>query len=251
MNQQDIIRYCNDLLEINSFSDYCPNGLQVEGDGRKVGRITAGVSISIELIDKAIAMGADLILTHHGMIWNKEERIIRGPLRRKLNLLLQNGIAAAAYHLPLAFHPELGNNVQLARQLGLGQLKPFAQTPKYAQGILGTTELNDIKAFSKAVGDILERKPTVLPYGPKKIRTVAVITGGAQGYFLEAIDAGADCFITGEVSEQNYTMSREYGVHFISAGHYSTEKFGIQALGDHLATRFGLEVTFVDIPNPI
>lgn len=251
MNQIDLITYCDDLLEKENFKDYCPNGLQVEGDGREVSKIALGVSISLDLIEKAIEIGADLIMTHHGLFWNKDERTIRGPMRRKIKLLLDNGLASAAWHLPLDFHPELGNNAQLADKLGLTDQEPFAQTPKYAEGVMGISGIKRIHELAQHVSQVLEREPTVLPYGPDEINRVAIITGGAQGYFLEAIDAGADCFITGEVSEQNFTMSREFGVHFISAGHYSTEKFGIQALGCHLESHFNLQAEYIHIPNPI
>ncbi len=251
MNQSDIIRYCDELLEIDKFKDFCPNGLQVEGDNRQVKKIAIGVSISLDFIEKAIEADADLIITHHGLFWDKDERIVRGPMRQKIHLLLDHGIAAAAYHLPLDFHPELGNNTQLAVRLGLQDTRPFAETARYAEGIMGRTSLNSIDAISQHLSQILDRAPMVLPYGPDKIEHVAIITGGAQGYFLEAIDAGADCFITGEISERNFTMSREYGVHFISAGHYSTEIFGIQALGQHLETRFHFKADCIHIPNPI
>ena len=251
MNQSEIIEYCDQLLDITKFKDYCPNGLQIEGDHRQVQKITIGVSISLEFIDKAIKSDSDLIITHHGLIWDKDERIIRGPMRQKIQRLLNHGIAAAAYHLPLDFHPELGNNAQLAMKLDLKNLIPFAETGSYAEGIIGETTISSIDAFSEHVAQVLNRKPTTLPYGPDKIKKVAIVTGGAQGYFLDAIEAGADCFITGEISERNFTMSREYGVHFISAGHYSTEIFGIQALGDHLTNQFDLRTEYIDIPNPI
>ncbi|MBU2647405.1 Nif3-like dinuclear metal center hexameric protein [bacterium] len=251
MKQTEIIKYCDNLLEIEKFSDYCPNGLQIEGDNRQTVKIAIGVSISLEFIEKAIEQDADLIITHHGLIWNRDERIIRGPLKRKMILLLNHGIAAAAYHLPLDFHPQLGNNAQLADKIGLVDLEPFSQTPQYAQGVMGTTTLRTIDAVSEHVAEVLNRQPLTLPYGPDKINKIAIVTGGAQGFFLEAIEAGADCFITGEISEQNFAMSREHGVHFISAGHYCTEKFGIQALGAHLGEQFDLQIDFIDIPNPI
>jgi len=251
MNQVEIINFCNELLSIDDFKDYCPNGLQVEGDNRQVKRIATGVSISLELIGKAIEANADLIITHHGMIWDKAERIIRGPMKQKLSVLFDSGIAAAAYHLPLDFHPEIGNNVQLAGRIGLQDLQPFAHTGKYSQGIMGNTTLKSIDALAAHVSTVLEREPQVLPYGPDVIKKVAIVTGGAQSYFQDAIEAGADCFLTGEISEQNYTMSREYGVHFISAGHYSTELFGVQSLGERLESSCQLETCFIHIPNPI
>ncbi len=251
MNQIEIITFCNELLAIDDFKDYCPNGLQVEGDNRQVKHVATGVSISLELIEKAIQADADLIITHHGLIWDNAERIIRGPMKQKLRLLLDSGIAAAAYHLPLDFHPEIGNNVQLAARIGLLDLQPFAHIGKVAQGIMGTTTLKSIDALATKVSTLLEREPQILPYGPDVIEKVAIVTGGAQSYFQDAIEAGADCFITGEISEQNFTMSREYGVHFISAGHYSTETFGIQALGERLESSCQLESHFIPILNPI
>jgi len=251
MNQNEIIKYCNDLLDIDIFKDYCPNGLQIDGDGRSVKKIAIGVSISLEFINKAIELGADMIITHHGLIWDRDERIIRGPMKKKIHQLLNSGIAAAAYHLPLDFHPELGNNAQLASRLGLKDLSPFAEKPKFAEGVLGKTEPTDINSFTTHIETVLDRTPMVMPYGPEKIKTIAIVTGGAQGYFSEAIEAGADCFITGEISEQNFSMSREYGVHFISAGHYSTERFGIEALGNHLQRKFSLQIENINIYNPI
>ena len=251
MNQSEIIKQCNELLKIENVKDYCPNGLQIEGDNRQVRKVAIGVSISLEFIEKAVKADADLIITHHGLIWDKDKHIIRGPLKQKIHLLLNQGIAAAAYHLPLDFHPELGNNMQLAIKIGLKDLRPFAQTPKYAEGVMGTTSLKTIDAFTQHVEKVLKRPPLTLPYGPENIKHVAIVTGGAQGYFLEAIEAGADCFLTGEISEQNFAMSREYGVHFVSAGHYATETFGIQALGRHLEEHSQLNVDYIDIPNPI
>ncbi|MCP4757606.1 MAG: Nif3-like dinuclear metal center hexameric protein [Proteobacteria bacterium] len=251
MNQQEIIEYCDDFLNISVFKDYCPNGLQVEGDQRQVRRIALGVSISLEFIEKAIQRKADMIVTHHGLIWDKDDRIIRGPFKRKIQALLESKLAAAAYHLPLDFHPEVGNNIQLARKIGLDRVQEFAKNPNYAEGIMGSVDKVGIQGFSLHIENILNRSPTVLPYGKGEISKVAVATGGAQFFFSEAIAAGADCFITGEISEKNFSMSKEHGVHFISAGHYATEKFGIQALGKHLHERFDVACDFIDIHNPI
>ncbi|MBU3916558.1 Nif3-like dinuclear metal center hexameric protein, partial [bacterium] len=194
---------------------------------------------------------SDLIITHHGLLWNKDDRRIQGPFREKIQLLLANGIAAAAYHLPLDFHSEIGNNVQLAKKLGLTDLEEFSQTGTYAEAIMGKTEETTIDTFSIVVEKALRRKPTVFPFGNDKIRKIAIITGAAQDFFTKAVDNGADCFLTGEVSEKNYSMSKEYHVHFISAGHYATEKFGIQKLGEKLETEFDVRCEFIDIPNPV
>ncbi len=251
MDQMEIIAYCNDLLNIQTFQDFCPNGLQVEGDHRHVKKVVLGVSISVELIQKAIQKKADLILTHHGFLWNKDDRVIKGPYKQKIKLLLDYGIAAAAYHLPLDYHPELGNNIQLAKSLGLTEIEAFSPVGAYFEAVMGKTKLENIDKLTKEVGSVLKRKPTVLSFGKHYITKVAVATGGAQNFFTNAIENGADCFITGEISEKNFAMSQEYEVHFISAGHYATETFGIQALGKHLENQFDLSCEFIDIDNPV
>lgn len=251
MNQQEIIQYCNDFLSIENFKDYCPNGLQVEGDNREVKKIVTGVSLSEEFIDLAIAEDADLVICHHGMIWNNDDRVIQGPFKRKLYKLMSKGIAAAAYHLPLDFHDVLGNNVQLAKKIGLYDLEGLEQAPGYAEGVMGAITPCSVEELVGKLNSVLERQPVVLPFGKDKLNKVAIVTGGAQGYFEKAIKAGADCFITGEVSEKNYGMSQEYGVHFISAGHYATEKCGIQALGKHIMGQLDIICDFIEFPNPI
>lgn len=251
MNQKEVVDYCNRFLKISDFDDSCPNGLQVEGDARQVSKICLGVSISIEFIEKAIQNKADLIITHHGLLWNKDDRVIQGPLRKKIKLLLQSGIAAVAYHLPLDYHPKVGNNVQLAKKLGLTKLQEIPLSSKHPQGIIGNIKNLPIEDFVQNIAQKLERKPLTLPFGKKKLSKVAIATGGAQGFFKAAIEAGADCFISGEISESNFAMSKEFEVHLVSAGHYCTEKFGIQALGRHLQKKIKLNCEFIDIPNPI
>lgn len=251
MEQSKLISYCNDLLTISNVSDYCPNGLQVAGDNRQVKKVALGVSISLEFIEKAIQEKTDLIITHHGLIWDKDSRVIEGPLREKLHLLLANGVAAAAYHLPLDFHPEIGNNVQLAEKIGLKNLRTISPTGEYAEAVVGETDKNTIEELSGHVETLLTRKPMVLPFGKPAIKTVMIITGGAQNYFLSAVEQQVDCFLTGEASEKNYSMSKEYRIHFIGAGHYATEKFGILALGEHIKETFGIPCQFLDFPNPL
>lgn len=251
MKSNDIITYCNTLLSIADYKDYCPNGLQVEGDERDIKHIILGVSLSEELIDITIQEGADMVICHHGLLWNSDERVVKGPYRRKLEKLLLNGISAASYHLPLDFHPALGNNIQLAQKLGLKNIKGFLENPKYAEGIVGQVAEVTIGTFAQTIEQELKRKPTVLPFGKERISKVGIVTGGAQGYFEKAIEAGVDCFITGEVSEKNYGMSQEFGVHFISAGHYATEKFGIQALGQRLQEEFNISTQFIEVSNPV
>lgn len=251
MKQSELIKYCDVLLNITAVKDYCPNGLQVEGDNRLVKKVALGVSVSLEFIEKAVAKGCDLILTHHGMIWDRDSRVIQGPFKKKIALLLESGIAAAAYHLPLDFHHTFGNNVQLANLLGLKEIESIPQDSDFAEAVIGDTKQKNISDFAAHIEKKLDRKPLVLSFGNQEIQKAVVITGGAQNYFMTAVDEGADCFITGEVSEKNYTLSQEYGVHFISAGHYATEKWGIKALGAHLHEKFKVKCEFIDIDNPI
>lgn len=251
MNQAEIVEYVNDLLSIENIIDYGPNGLQVEGDNREVNQICIAVSITEEVINKALEMKADIIITHHGLFWDKDPRVVQGPLKRKLKLLLESGVALAAYHLPLDFHSGLGNNYQLAKKLKLTDLKNFAETPKYAEGVIGKAAAVSIETLSQTVEALLNRKPVVISFGKDKINKVAIVTGGAQSHFLKAIEAGADCFITGEISEWVYAMSQEYGVHYIAAGHYATEKFGLQALVKHMSSQLNIKYDFIEIANPI
>lgn len=251
MNQKDLAAYCDRFLTIEEFKDYCPNGLQVEGDNREIERIALGVSMSLELIEKALSWGADLIITHHGLIWNNDDRRILGPFREKVRQLLTSGVAAIAYHLPLDFHSEVGNNIQLAQHLGLKDIQGISPAGRVTEAVMGITSDTTINQLAKRVEVLLQRPPVLLPYGPEVIQHVAIMTGAAQDFFLKAVEHGADCFLTGEVSERNFAMSKEYGVHFIGAGHYATETFGIRALGKHLTETLGLVCEFIDIPNPI
>lgn len=251
MNQIELINYCNHYLAIHQIDDFCPNGLQVEGDNREVKRIALGVSISLEFIEKAIEAKADLIITHHGMIWDKDSRVIQGPYKKKIEKLLRSGIAASSYHLPLDYHLEVGNNIQLGQILGLKDLETIPRESDKAEAVAGTPAQKSISDFSDHLSKKLGRDPLVLSFGPEEISKAVIITGGAQNYFSVAVKEGADCFITGEVSEKNYSLSQEYGIHFISAGHYATEQFGIQALGAHLEEKFGVDSCFLEIANPI
>ncbi len=251
MNQLELINYCNNLLNIHQIRDFCPNGMQVEGDNREVKKIALGVSISLEFIEKAIAENVDMIMTHHGLIWDKDPRVIKGPFRSKVQRLLEKGIAAATYHLPLDFHLDIGNNIQLANILEFSDISTVPEDSEVAEAVIGNTAQSTIEDFAAFIEKKLKRPPQVLPFGNSTIQKAVIITGGAQNYFSVAVDAGADCFITGEISEKNYSMSQEFGVHFISAGHYATERYGIQALGEHLKDKTGISSIFIEIENPI
>lgn len=249
-NQYEIYDFCNQLLCIDCFEDYCPNGLQIEGDSRVIQKIALGVSMSENMIQHSINWNADLILTHHGLLWNKDSRVIQKTIKRKIYLLLSQGISAGAYHLPLDCHMNIGNHIQLAKKINLKHAKGFYSQGNSFLGIKGEVDIT-IQELSEQIEAVLGRKPLVLNFGPQRIKQIGLITGAAQGYFEVAINEGIDCFITGEASEYNYSMSQESKVHFISAGHYHTEKYGIQALGKELEKVFDIETKFIEEENPI
>ncbi len=242
--------YCHDLLEVDRFQDYCPNGLQVAGR-ETVQRLVTGVTASQALIDAAVEREADAILVHHGWFWRGEDPRIVGMKHRRLATLLQHGISLLAYHLPLDAHPVHGNNAQLAQRLGLsveGRFGPEAPQIGLYGGLPGA-ETSD--AFASRIEKALGRAPLHVAGSDRPVRTVAWCSGAAQSYIEVAVALGVDAFLTGEASEQTVHVARECGIHFYAAGHHATERDGARALGEHLAAEFGLEVEFVDIPNPV
>lgn len=245
---QDIIGYTGELLQIGSFKDYGPNGLQVQGKD-DVKHLISGVTASQALIDAAIAEGADALLVHHGYFWRNEDPAITGIKKKRIQALLSGNVSLLAYHLPLDAHAELGNNAQLAKRLSFE-----------VEGVLSSAELvmhGQLNAplkgneLAERIASVLGRQPLYIKGHEREVRRVAWCSGGAQGYFENAIAAGVDAYITGEASEQNYHLAREYGVDFIAAGHHATERFGAMALGEHLAEHFSLSHKFIDIENPI
>ena len=240
--------YIASLLDVSRFRDYCPNGVQVEGRA-EVRRIASGVTASQRLLEAATAWGADAILVHHGYFWRNEDAAITGIKKQRIAHLLQHDISLLAYHLPLDAHIELGNNAQLGQRLGFVQQGRFGE-----QGIACYGELASAQTLSqlcKTISDSLQREPQVIGQSDRAIRRIAWCTGAAQGYFEEAVALGADAFLTGEISEQNVHVAHETGVVFIAAGHHATERYGVQALGAHLATQFGIEHRFFDMDNPV
>ncbi|MET3715093.1 Nif3-like dinuclear metal center hexameric protein [Pseudomonas sp. PvP001] len=230
--------------------DYCPNGLQVEGRPQ-VMRIVSGVTASQALLDAAVEAKADLVLVHHGYFWKGENPCVVGMKQRRLKTLLRHDISLLAYHLPLDVHAEVGNNVQLARQLELTVEGPLDPTDSRVVGLIGSLpEPMHPRDFARRVQEVLGREPLLIE-GSEKIRRVGWCTGGGQGYIDRAIAAGVDLYISGEASEQTFHSARENDISFIAAGHHATERYGVQALGDHLARRFALEHVFIDCPNPI
>ena len=249
--RNELVAYCNQLLESDSFADYCPNGLQVEGCER-VGKIVTGVTASQALVDAAIAAKADLLLVHHGYFWKGEPAAVVGSKQRRLKALLGHGVNLLAYHLPLDVHAELGNNVQLARLLGWqisGGLEPGNPRSVGLQGEL--TEPCTGAELAARLGQVLARQPLHIPGHQRPIRRIAWCTGAAQGYIEKAIALGVDAFVSGEISEPTVHAARENGIDYFAAGHHATERYGVQALGQHLAQQFGLQHQFIDIDNPV
>ncbi|MBN3562953.1 Nif3-like dinuclear metal center hexameric protein [Aliamphritea spongicola] len=246
----EIVNYTNNLLSPERYRDYCPNGLQVEGKP-EVRCIVSGVTASQALLDKAVALNADLILVHHGYFWKGENPVIKGLRKRRLQTLLCHDISLLAYHLPLDGHPELGNNAQLAKQLGLITEGGLEADNPLSIGSVGRLAA-PLKAteFAAQVADILGRDVLHVDAGPDMISTIAWCTGGAQGYIDKAIEHGVDAYLSGEISEPTTHSAREEGIHYFAAGHHATERYGAKALGEHLAEVFGVEHHFVDIDNP-
>ena len=240
--------YNASVLQTSLFKDYCPNGLQVEGRA-EVRRIATGVTASQQVLDTAIAWGADAILVHHGYFWRNEDAAITGIKKRRIAQLLRNDVSLLAYHLPLDAHPELGNNAQLGKLLGLVEQGRFGEQNIACIGELSSPQT--LAQFAAWIGGRLQRPPLVLGDNAKNIRKVAWCSGGAQAYFEAAIAQGAEAFISGEISEQSFHLAQESGAAFIAAGHHATERLGIQALGVHLCERFGLEHRFFDQDNPV
>jgi len=248
MEIKDLLDYTGQLLEAGRFRDYCPNGLQVEGC-RQVQRIVSGVSACQDLIEAAAEAGADTLLVHHGWFWKSEDARVAGIKRNRIKLLLAHDINLVAYHLPLDAHPELGNNAQLARRLGLRVDDWFGEQQIAAYG--GLKEPMPLQGFASRIAIALQRPPLVIGDGSKSINRIAWCSGAAQDMLEQAVDLGVDAFLTGEVSERTVHLARETGIAFIAAGHHATERYGVQALGEHLAERFGLDHQFIDIDNPV
>ncbi len=237
--------YLIQLLQPERFSDYCPNGLQVEGR-REIKKIITGVTASYDFLEAALQANADAVLVHHGYFWRGEALPIVGMKKRRLQFLLQHEINLFAFHLPLDAHTELGNNVMLAKQLDL-------KVTEWAE-MLALAELSQpqtLQTFSAHVEAKLKRKPQVIGDLKKPIKKIAICTGAAQDYIDRAVTAGVDVYISGEISEQTVHIARETGMSYISAGHHATERYGIQALGEHLADKFGIKHEYIDVDNPV
>ena len=248
MNIKELIDYTGQILQPERFRDYCPNGLQVEGR-REVGSIVSGVTASMALLEAAHAAGADAILVHHGYFWRGEEQAVIGIKRARLKFLLEHNINLIAYHLPLDAHAEFGNNIQLGCVMGAAIEGWGGEQGLIAHGSLGNAM--PLRELQTHLDRVLQRMPMAVGDPDKPIRRIAWCTGAAQGYFEQALTLDVDAFISGEISEQTVHLARETGVAYLAAGHHATERYGVQALGQHLAERFGLAHRYVDIDNPV
>ena len=250
VERETLLAEFNTLLQPQFFKDYAPNGLQVQGkDGIRT--LVSGVTATRALIERAIELQAEAIVVHHGYFWKSEDPAITGMKFQRVRLLIEHGINLFAYHLPLDAHPELGNNAQLARVLGIqmeGGLQPGEQRPIGNVGSLD--QPLGLEALAARISERLGRTPLCIRGGNHPIRRVAWCTGGAQGYIEQAVALGADAYISGEISEQTVHIARECGIHYIAAGHHATERYGARALGEYVAARLGLVHHFVDIDNP-
>ena len=245
-SRSEIVSFADEYLDAGSFADYGPNGLQVVG-AADVESIACGVSSSLELFTRAAASGAQLVLVHHGLFWDRDPRAVGEAMRDRLKALFDADLNLVAYHLPLDAHPEIGNNALLARALGVRQLVPFAEF-----GIGGALEdACPVDDFVARVESSVKRKPLLLRGGPDRIERVAVCTGSAAGLLCQAVAERYDCFVTGEPSEPAMMLAREARIHLVAAGHYATETFGVRALADLLAARFELSSEFIDLQNPV
>ncbi|MCK5902305.1 MAG: Nif3-like dinuclear metal center hexameric protein [Cocleimonas sp.] len=243
-----LVEYTNDLLSVDLFKDYAPNGLQVEGK-HEIHRLISGVSASNALIDAAIEQQADALLVHHGWFWNKENPCVVGMKRSRLKKLMLNDISLLAYHLPLDAHPVFGNNAQLAERFGFS-----TEGVMDSQGVGNYGRLDEymsLEALGEKIEKDLGRKPLLISGGDHAIRRIAWCSGGAQDWIHKGVDLGVDAFMSGEISEHTVHVARESGIHYIAAGHHATERYGVSALGDHLAAKHGLVHTFIDIDNPV
>ena len=247
----ELLSYLETLLEPNRFQDYCPNGLQVEGQ-EQVHTLVTGVTASQALIEAALDVGADTIIVHHGYFWRGEDPRVIGVKHKRLKQLLLNNVNLLAYHLPLDAHPSLGNNVQLSELLGFEVDGRISGTGDPALAMCGClAEPQSVPELADHLRQKLEREPLVIQAHDRPITTIGWCTGAAQDYIQQAAELGLDAFLSGEISEQTVHLARELGINYFAAGHHATERYGVLALGEHLAQQFDLQHQFIDIDNPV
>jgi dinuclear metal center YbgI/SA1388 family protein len=249
VKRSQLIEYLDEYLRIGEIADYGPQGLQVETENEEIVRIALAVDVAPVVIEAAAAWEADMLLVHHGILWRDVERIA-GPLGRRVRLLLQHGINLYAAHLPLDAHPEVGNNAILARLLGIKVTEWWCAPKDTPIGVMGSmpagTTLDELVS---RVNEQLKTQARVLAYGPEQVGAIGIVSGFGAGEVAAAGALGADTLLTGETSHAHYWAAADHGMNVIFAGHYATETVGVQALGRHLADKFGLEIKFFDFPT--
>lgn len=250
VDRNEVVKFLADELKIAFIRDYCPNGLQVEGQSR-ISSIVSGVTASLALIEAAIESKADTILVHHGYFWRNENACITGPKQKRIKLLLSHDINLLAYHLPLDCHPVLGNNSQLAKVLGFTTTRRFGENDLGWLGMVTVPELVTVSDLAAWIGKKLGRPPLIIGKPEQKLDTIGWCSGAAQDLLPDAVQAGATVYLSGEISERTVHEAREYGITYLACGHHATERFGIQALGDCLRKKFGIHHEYIDIDNPV
>jgi dinuclear metal center YbgI/SA1388 family protein len=245
--RDELVSYLDEYLKVPSFADYSNNGLQVEGTGR-ISKIAFAVDACKPAIDEAIRGGAQMLIVHHGLFWGSVE-LLRGPLGRKVRAMMLHGLSLYAVHLPLDAHPEVGNNVQLARIIGMEPSGWWGEAKGNLIAVWGEIEPTEREALSRTIGEALGVEPVLMPYGPEKSHRVCISSGLAISWAGEAASIGCDTFITGERSHAHYFAPMDYGMNVIYAGHYATETVGLKALQKHLEDRFDVATTFIEIPT--
>ena len=248
---QSLQQLLDTILSPDKFEDYCPNGLQVEG-AANVAKLVTGVTASQALLDAAVEVNADAVLVHHGYFWRGENAEIVGIKKKRIATLIENNISLLAYHLPLDAHPIYGNNARLAELLGIETLSGLFGDNESSVGNIGQLPAPRLVAdFVAVISSTLGRQVQHIAGGPEVIQSVAWCSGAAQGYLDQAADAGVDMYISGEISEPTVHIARERGIHYIAAGHHATERYGVQAVGAHVADQLGIEHCFIDIDCPV
>ncbi|EEO28687.2 YbgI/family dinuclear metal center protein [Oxalobacter formigenes HOxBLS] len=250
VDRNEVIKFLADVLKISLIRDYCPNGLQVEGKSR-ISSVVSGVTASLALIEAAIELNADTLLVHHGYFWRNENECITGPKQKRIKKLLTHDINLLAYHLPLDCHPELGNNVQLAKLLNFGTTGRFGENELGWLGKAADPEIVTVANLAKLIETKLGRKPLVIGNPAKKLGNIGWCSGAAQDLLPAAAQAGATAYLSGEISERTVHEALEYDIAYLACGHHATERFGIQALGNLLEEQFGIAHTYVEIDNPV
>jgi dinuclear metal center YbgI/SA1388 family protein len=252
-SRDEIIAFLDDLLDSPSFDDYGPNGLQVVG-AAEVSTLVTGVSAHLELFERAAAEGAQMVLCHHGILWNKQPLVVDAQRRARLEALFAADMSLVAYHLPLDTHAEVGNNALICDALGLQRAERFGDLGGRPLGFVGRTHEPEGIPRAELINRCrraFDREPLAFEYGPDPVRAVGVVSGGGASALADAADLGLDAFISGEPSEPGMADARERGITFVAGGHWATETFGVRRLGELVADRFGVEHRFLALPNPV